>query len=207
MERLKSAQITNTGKFVLVLGILVFTAPARSGGVEYVSLGINVMLGVRYDDLRMCVATPAGVKGGPVADIMLDTRLHFTEDLSLCFKLPVMRPILFGLKFDMLQFEPEIIVEYRSRINDNVDLVLGPGIGLSLHYGPDYTTPDDAADPERFFAAGPIISGLAGIGFRGSSGREHIIGVRPFYTPLFSDARPTGTVLGAAIEGHIGLSD
>jgi hypothetical protein len=179
----------------------------RAEGVEQVSLGVNIMFGGRYDDLRMCVASPPGVPGGIIADIMLDTRLRFSDELSVTIKLPVMRPILFAVAFDMLQFEPEVMVEYRKEISEKVDLVIGPGVGVSLHYGPDYTTERDAVDPERFFAAGPIVSALAGVGFRGRSGREHVIGLRPFYIPLFSRERPTGTVVGAVLEGHVGLTD
>ncbi len=36
------------------------------------------MGGGRYDDLRMCVGSPAGVKGGPIADIMFVTRYQKT---------------------------------------------------------------------------------------------------------------------------------
>ena len=38
------------------------------------SYGVLFMAGMRHDDVRMCVATDAGVKGGPMADVQLVIR-------------------------------------------------------------------------------------------------------------------------------------
>jgi hypothetical protein len=57
------------------------------------------MAGGRYDNYRMCVASPAGVKGGAMADIMFTTKHRLNDHRSLTFNLPVMRPVLFGLAF------------------------------------------------------------------------------------------------------------
>ncbi|MDG5814621.1 hypothetical protein QA601_06010 [Chitinispirillales bacterium ANBcel5] len=185
---------------LLVLLTLFYSVSAQNN--TKISLGINVMLGARYDDTRMCVASPAGVKGGPIADVMFNTRLHFNDTWSVGFKLPIMRPILFATAFDMLQFEPEFIVEYTHQISDDIGLVVGPGLGISFHYGPDYKTEQDDSDPHKFAAAGPFISALIGMKFQSSAGSSRIIGLRPFYAPLFSDDYRSGTVLGAALEGH-----
>jgi hypothetical protein len=49
-----------------------------------------------------------------------------------------------------------------------------------------------------FFAAGPYISGLCGIGFNGSSGKKKILGIRAFYVPLFTENHGRGTIIGGA---------
>ncbi|MBK8805516.1 MAG: hypothetical protein IPO21_02240 [Bacteroidales bacterium] len=80
------------------------------------------------------MASDAGVKGGMIADIMLLTRWQKSENFAVMFELPVMRPILFILAFDMLQFEPQLNFEFSKKIGDNSKLILSPGVGLSLHY-------------------------------------------------------------------------
>ncbi len=174
-----------------------------AGDVKDVTFGIHFMVGGRYDNMRMCVASPAGAKGGPIADIMFDTKFRVSDNLSIGFNLPVMRPILFAAAFKMLQFEPQFSFEFRKNIKDDRDLVFGPGLGVSLHYGPDYKSDKDNKG-DSFFAAGPFISGLFGYRFSGSSGKSKLFGVRAFYIPLFSgesDLSP-GTVFGGALEGH-----
>ncbi len=166
------------------------------------SLGLSVMFGGRYDDIRMCVATPAGKKGGMIADIMLDLRYHFDDNTAAVFNVPVMRPILFAAAFEMLQFEPQFILEQQFRINDDLDFVLGPGIGVSLHYGPDYKTARDAQNVEKFFAVGPHLTSLFGLQFRNEANRTRTVGLKTFYTPLFSPDYRNGTVFGAVLEGR-----
>jgi hypothetical protein len=162
------------------------------------SHGILFMTGGRYDNLRMCAASPAGVKGGPIADIMLITKHKLNENHSLTFNLPFMRPILFGLAFKMLQFEPELTLECNKLINEKIDFVSGPGIGISFHYGPDYKS--NLSDPsESFFAIGPFISWQTGIAFKKESGVKSIAGFKAFYVPLSAEDRSLGTVLGGAL--------
>ena len=59
-------------KSIIILSILfiniVFGQITKDSQKSY---GIMFMGGGRYDDLRMCVGSAAGVKGGPIADIML----------------------------------------------------------------------------------------------------------------------------------------
>lgn len=162
------------------------------------SFGILFMAGGRYDNLRMCVATPAGVKGGSMADIMFVTKHRLNDRYSLTFNLPIMRPILFGLAFKMVQFEPEFTLEYNKLINDKINLVTGPGIGISFHYGPDYKS-DLTNLGELFFALGPFFSWQIGIQFKKESIAKSVAGLKAFYVPLFAMDRPTGTVLGGAL--------
>jgi len=162
------------------------------------SYGILLMAGGRYDNYRMCVASAAGVKGGPMADIMFIAKHRFNDSYSLAFNLPMMRPILFGLAFNMVQFEPELTIEYNKLINEKINLITGPGIGISFHYGPDYKS--DYSNPgESFFAMGPFISWQIGIEFKKESIVKSVVGLKAFYVPLFAMDRPTGTVLGGAL--------
>jgi len=185
--------------------VILFTYISSSFSEEAnnVSFGIHFMVGGRYDNMRMCVASPAGAKGGPIADIMFDTKFRVNDNMSIAFNLPVMRPILFAAAFKMLQFEPQFSFEFRKNIKDDKDLIIGPGLGASFHYGPDYKS-DKKDKGESFFAMGPFISGLFGYQFSGSSGKNKMFGLRAFYAPLFSgdsDLSP-GTVVGGAVEGH-----
>ena len=165
--------------------------------------GIKIMAGARYDNIRMCVGSDAGVKGGPIADIMFLTKKQFTPGQVLALEIPVMRPILFGAAFEMLQFEPQLTLQFTGKKVDNRSLIFGPGLGVSLHYGPDYNSSlDDRGDP--FFAAGPMVSGLIGIRTVNKNNKIRNYGIRIFYLPLFSsetDLSP-GTVLGLVFESH-----
>ena len=192
---------------ILFSTLFTFVNITFAGDVKDVTFGIHFMVGGRYDNMRMCVASPAGAKGGPIADIMFDTKFRVSDNLSIAFNLPVMRPILFAAAFKMLQFEPQFSFEFRKNIKDDKDLIIGPGLGVSLHYGPDYNSDRDNRG-DSFFAAGPFISGLFGYQFKGSSGRNKLFGLRAFYVPLFSresDLSP-GTVLGGALEGHFSFN-
>ena len=112
-----------------------------------------------------------------------------------------MRPILFAIAHDMLQFEPEAVFEMRKPINEKRDFIHGPGMGLSLHYGPDYKS--DAENPsESFFAAGPIINYQAGLLFKTKV--ENSIALKAFYTPLFSSGNhDNGNVVGGVLQYSI----
>ncbi len=166
------------------------------------SIGVKVMAGGRYDDLRMCVGSDADVKGGPIADIMFLYKKDLSIEKTLALEVPVMRPILFGAAFEMLQFEPQVSLEFSKKMRNNSSLIYGPGVGISFHYGPDYKSSlDDRGD--SFFAIGPIISGLVGL----QTQNQRVYGIRMFYTPLFSgeSSLSPGTVLGIAFESHFKL--
>ncbi|MBN2813934.1 MAG: hypothetical protein JXQ80_07635, partial [Bacteroidales bacterium] len=140
----------------------------------------------------------AGVKGGSVADIMFLTKYTFSEKYAVTFNLPVMRPLLFGLAFQMLQFEPAFTFQYSKVLNDSKSLLTGPGLGVSLNYGPDYKS-DLKNRGVSFFAAGPFISWQVGLEFSGSQ-KTRVVGIRAFYVPLSAKNHPDGKVLGGALE-------
>ena len=95
---------------LIIMMILIFaeTVCSLESDSKKLSFGVLFMGGGRYDNLRMCVGSDAGVKGGPMADIQLVVRYSLSPEYAVIFKLPVMRPILFGAAFKVLQFEPMV---------------------------------------------------------------------------------------------------
>ena len=188
-------------KSIIIFSILfiniVFGQISRDGQISY---GIMFMGGGRYDNLRMCVGSPAGVKGGPIADIMFVTRYQKTSNMAVSINIPVFRPILFGTAFKLLQFEPEVNWEMHRTLNSGKKVVMGPGLGLSFHYGPDYESDLDNRG-EDFFALGPMLNYTVGISFNDDHTRN--LGLKLFYIPLFGQNDNNGTVLGAALQYYL----
>lgn len=168
--------------------------------------GIKIRMGGRFDNVRKCVASQPGTKGGIAADISLFAETPLSEKASLHIDLPVMRPILFALAFKMLQFEPSVSWRFTHNNPDTKNsFTYGPMLGFSLHYGPDYTydaKPDTAK--HAFFALGPTIGGFAGYTFNRPSGQPRFsLGVSPYVTPLFSVNDPDkrkGVVIGGLLD-------
>ena len=125
--------------------------------------------------------------------------------MSVVIDLPVMRPILFGLAFDMLQFEPSVSLLFRKATETKVDLIAGPTLGISLHYGPDYNS-EKAGDNRgpSFFALGPTLGGYAGLDFKRPGETFNFqLGISPYVTPLFGVNDPLGhkgVVAGALLD-------
>ncbi len=168
------------------------------------SYGVLFMAGVRHDDVRMCVATDAGVKGGPMADVQLVIRWNLSHDSSLAFNLPVMRPILFLGAFNMLQFEPEINLEMYEKLENGLTIVHGPGLGISFHSGPGYES-DLENSGESFIAFGPVFNWKLAIALNQDRNELETIGAKVFYTPLFAENHDDGMVFGIALEYQIGF--
>ncbi len=163
-----------------------------------ITIGVHLLAGGRYDNVRMCVGSPAGVKGGPIMDLYLDIRFPLSDSDFIILNIPVMRPILFGAAFNMLQFEPQVTYEHRFNNNDSPYLVVGGGLGIVFHYGPDYNSSQDNKGPS-FFAMGPLFTGSVGVLFEGNNG-TWIPGVKAFYAPLFSPDYQTGQIIGGGLE-------
>jgi hypothetical protein len=167
--------------------------------------GARLSAGGRFDNVRKCVASPTGTRGGPAADISAFLELPLRPQLALLINLPVFRPVLFGIAFKMLQFEPDVTLVFRRGISDRLDLVFGPSLGISLHYGPDYLS--ESSGPGRtpsFFALGPMFGGYLGLDFK-RPGRDlnWQLGVRPYVTPIFGVDDPAshrGVVVGGMLE-------
>ncbi|MDC7234094.1 MAG: hypothetical protein PQJ58_12745 [Spirochaetales bacterium] len=186
-------------KGILILFILLTASlSAQERDIRY---GLHLMMGGRYDNMRMCVGSPPGVKGGPIMDIYFDVRFPVGDQDYLAVNLPVARPILFAAAFNMLQFEPQLTYEHYFSEDGEPGAVVGAGIGLSFHYGPDFNSSKE--DPgESFFAMGPYFSASAGWQFDGDK-VDWMPGIKAFYSPLFSGEYPeTGQVAGAALELH-----
>lgn len=196
-------------KRILLLSMLFLSTSGFLLGVTANSdtqIGLKIRMGGRFDNVRKCVASQPGTKGGIAADISLFTEKALSEKASFHIDLPVMRPILFALAFKMLQFEPSVSWRFtNANPGTKNGFTYGPMLGFSLHYGPDYTydaKPDTAK--HAFFALGPTIGGFAGYTFSRSSGEPRFsLGVSPYVTPLFSVNDPDkrkGVVIGGLLD-------
>jgi hypothetical protein len=187
----------------IVLSFIMATSVTAESQSQF---GIKVRMGGRFDNVRKCVASQPGTKGGIAADISLFAETPLSDKGSFHIDLPVMRPILFALAFKMLQFEPSVSWRFtNTNQNTKNGFTYGPMLGFSLHYGPDYTydaKPDTAK--HAFFALGPTIGGFAGYTFNRSSGQPRFsLGVSPYFTPLFSVNDPEkrkGVVIGGLLD-------
>jgi len=167
--------------------------------------GIAIRAGGRFDNVRKCVASPTGTRGGPAADISLFADIAVSDKASVHVNLPLMRPILFAAAFKMLQFEPEVQLLFRRVTDGKVDLIAGPSLGISLHYGPDYTSERSGSGRKpSFFAMGPQIGGYFGLDFKRPDERFNFqLGLSPFVTPLFGVNDPEnhrGIVVGGLLD-------
>ncbi|MDY0058749.1 MAG: hypothetical protein RBU45_02985 [Myxococcota bacterium] len=191
---------------VLISALTGAVAGATPTADDGVVLGLKVRLGGRYDDVRMCVASGPGVPGGMAADVSFFLELGLAENWSAHIDVPVMRPLLFGAAFEMLQFEPSVSIRRRVRTAGVADVVLGPTLGLSLHHGPDYESERSGAGRgASFFALGPSLGGHVGLDFRRPGESFNFqLGISPQVTPLFSIADPDehrGWVIGGLLDG------
>jgi hypothetical protein len=191
--------------FLPGIALFLFALPQAALPADAPVVGFKIRLGGRYDNVRMCVATPAGVKGGIAADISLFADFPLEHGTLVHVDLPVMRPILFGLAFKMLQFEPTVALRFSDQSDKKIGWVAGPALGVSLHYGPDYKSgPSGDSRTEDFFALGPIIGAYAGLDFRRPGERFNFqIGVSPYVTPLFGLRDPDnhkGIVIGGLVD-------
>jgi hypothetical protein len=174
-------------------------------------VGFKLRFGGRYDNVRMCVATPAGVKGGIAADISLFADIPLEHGTTVHVDLPVMRPILFGFAFKMLQFEPTVALRFSDQSGGRVGWVAGPVLGVSLHYGPDYNSESSGDNRTAdFFALGPIVGAYAGLDFhRPEKKFDFELGVSPYVTSLFGLRDPDnhkGIVIGGLVDASFRFS-
>ncbi len=163
-----------------------------------VSLGLRILAGGRYDNVRMCVGSAAGVPGGPIGEVYLDVRVPVSESGAVVINVPLFRPIMFAAAFDMLQLEPTVMYEHTFGDGTGTQPVVGGGLGIILHHGPDYhSSQEDRGD--SFFSVGPLLNGFAGLKF----GETNVTaGVKGFFSPLFTAERSTGVVAGGGLELH-----
>jgi hypothetical protein len=185
---------------LLLLMSTVLTGALFGSATGETTFGFHALFGGRYDDMRMCVGSPPGVKGGPIGEVYLDIGFPAGDSASIVLNIPVFRPILFGAAFRMLQFEPQFTYERLIGPIDGGQWVLGAGLGAVFHYGPDYLS-DPENRGEDFFAFGPLVSASAGLRFDTDRG-AWMPGVKAFYAPIFSGDYGSGTVAGGGLEIH-----
>lgn len=189
---------------LLLLALLGATGPVRAEGPV---LGLKVSAGGRYDDVRMCIATAAGVAGGPAADVSFFVEAPVGDDLALHVNVPVFRPLLFGLAFDMLQFEPDLTLLFRTPAQPDLDVLAGPLLGVTFHYGPDYRSESSGSGrTPSFFALGPRVGGTVGLDFlEPENAFNFMLGLTLYVSPMFATSQDEGRdgwIVGGALEGH-----
>ena len=60
-----------------------------------------------------------------MADVQLVIRWNLSDDKTLAFNFPVMRPILFLAAFNMFQFEPEVNLEIYKKLESGSNTPMG----------------------------------------------------------------------------------
>lgn len=203
---IKKSHVTLPVAIALFFTATIGGAFAETAGNDGATFGVKVRIGGRFDNVRKCVASKTGTKGGFAADVSAFAEIPAGNGTMLHVDVPVMRPILFAAAFHMLQFEPTIALKFFDESGSKVGWVAGPALGVSLHYGPDYNS--EASGPGRtadFFAMGPIIGGYAGLNFRRPGEAFNFqLGISPFVTPLFAINDPRkhrGIVVGGLLDG------
>ena len=202
--------MARAGRMLFIAMLVVVAFPDNSSAQEQsysdqVIFGIKAQAGARYDDVRMCVASPPGAKGGMALEISVFTEIGVTEQISVLVNVPLMRPILFAAAFKMLQFEPEVVLNFRHPQGGDVDIIVGPSLGIALHYGPDYKSgPSGEERGPSFWALGPRIGGYFGLDFKRPGKTFNFqLGLSPYVTPLFSVDDPDnhrGLVAGGTLD-------
>jgi hypothetical protein len=190
----------------LFLALSVSAAYADSSTNDPTRYGFKVRIGGRFDNVRKCVASKTGTKGGIAADISAFAEFPTGKGPSVHVDLPLMRPILFAAAFHMLQFEPTVALKFIDRSDNKVGWVVGPALGVSLHYGPDYKSETSGSGrTSSFFAMGPIMGAYAGLDFRRPGEKFNFqLGLSPYVTPLFGIGDPRnhrGVVVGGLLDG------
>jgi hypothetical protein len=191
------------GSFLFLLSLLLF--PTQASGQSGMTLSTRARMGARYDDVRMCVATPAGVNGGPAGDVSFLFSWSAGGDRRLELDLPVMRPILFGAAFRMLQFEPSVALTFVLDRTASRELRAGPVAGLSFHHGPDEDSePSGEGRTDAFFSMGPFAGATGSIAFLRPHGSfDVLVGLTLYATRLFAfddDPNHQGFVFGGSID-------
>ncbi len=179
---------------LLLFSALLLNAQEQRG----VSIGIHILGGGRYDNVRMCVGSPPGFPGGPIGEFYLDIRIPVGTDGTVVVNIPLFRPILFAAQFGMVQIEPLVMYEHMLGEGTGTRPVVGGGLGVVLHYGPDYTSSPENPG-EAFFSIGPLFNVFAGL-YIGES--NLMAGIKGFASPLFTADRPAGFVAGGGVELH-----
>jgi hypothetical protein len=191
-------------KFIFILFfliILIFSSFSlqKSGNYSYFNLGASLAAGGRYDPVRMCVITPAGVPGGPAFEILaFACEYRFNWFIGIGGYLPIGRPIIFGTAFRMLQFIPEGVVSFHFPINNFFEILINGGFGGSFHYGPSFRSDFIYRGPS-FFAAGPRFSCLVAAHFTVKNNFIFIIGLKPYFEYLISNVIH-GPIVGGEID-------
>ena len=193
---------------VLFLALAFNTLCTDAATNDPIQFGLKIRAGGRYDNVRKCVASPTGTKGGIAADISAFAEFPVSDGTLIHVDLPVMRPILFAAAFNMLQFEPTVALKFYDTSPGNVGWVAGPVLGVSLNYGPDYKSETNGVGrTASFFSMGPIVGAYAGLDFRRPGEAFNFqLGLSPYVIPLFGVGDPEnhqGVVIGGLLDATV----
>jgi hypothetical protein len=208
---MKMSRKTVSVATTLILALSISEVCAQFATNDSMRFGLKIRMGGRFDNVRKCVASKTGTKGGIAADISATADIPASNGMIVQVDLPVMRPILFAAAFKMLQFEPTVTFKFYDKSNAAARWVAGPMLGVSLHYGPDYKSEASGVDrTPSFFAMGPIVGGYAGLNFKRSNGDQSRfqLGLSPYIIPLFgiNDLQNhRGIVAGCLLDGSFGF--
>jgi hypothetical protein len=75
---------------VVMLALVPASAVGQSDTSRSVIFGVRISAGGRFDNVRKCVASPPGSRGGPAADISFFTHFGLSDSLSLVVNVPVL---------------------------------------------------------------------------------------------------------------------
>jgi hypothetical protein len=203
----------NTAFIITVLSLALSSSKVWADATtnDRMNFGFKIRIGGRYDNVRKCVASKTGTKGGIAADISAFTEFPAGNGALVHIDFPVMRPVLFAAAFHMLQFEPSVALKFADKSSNKVGWVAGPALGVSLHYGPDYNSETSGSGrTPSFFAMGPIVGAYAGMDFRRPGETFNFqLGISPYATPLFGIRDPKnhrGIVIGGLVDGSFCFS-
>jgi hypothetical protein len=190
-------------KRVVTIGFVLLLMVGSAAGLAAqeergVSVGVHILGGGRYDNVRMCVGSPAGVPGGPIGELYFDIRVPVSTRGTVVVNIPLFRPIVFAAAFNMLQLEPLVMYEHILGEGTGTRPVVGGGLGIVFHYGPDYHS-DQENPGAPFFSIGPLLNGFAGLTLGESN---FTAGIKGFFSPLFTPDRPAGVIAGGGLEVH-----
>lgn len=190
---------------VVLLGLTVCSSVSAEPREGEVVLGIRLRLGWKYDNLRVCGATPPGVPHGPDIDISFFSEVGLKDGVGLDINVPMFRPIMFAASARLLQFEPEVTLVFSKEVSGRTVFQGGPALGVSLNYAPDLNADFDSGRLRpSFFSIGPRIGGYVGFDFiRDGKRFNDQLGFHPYVLPLVAirdPARHRGLVLGGTID-------
>ena len=99
-----------------------------------------------------------------------------------------------------------VTLNFRHRTGTSTDVIYGPSLGLTLHYGPSFESgrSGDERGPS-FFALGPKVGFYVGADFvRPGETFNFQLGIHPYISPIFPVGEApvgNGVIVGGTLDG------